>query len=326
MPALPSNVRAGRVAALLLALQTAKGTPISDFSSSVAVRPWTLDAEVDLAALKSDAGGFMTEAKMPTAARHSVPEAAEGGISVEATPASVEWLFRSNWGEYAGFEFQLDTQVPEWLTIGWVESIAAGSTQKFTRIYDAWCHRLRVSAGLVGPVRIDASYAAEQDSDPQDLDALSGITLPGDYTPDQNVFPGRTARLWKDPYGDNVELSLHGIEIAFDQGLHTDWDMMRGLPLVAKRGFPGPTVDISFEAHVGDETWEILDANRAGTKAHYRFLATSLSPVRRFQIDLYDVDFEIEPLGHVGQGYRKFRAAGRAHLDSSGRFVTITLI
>lgn len=326
MPALPSNVRAGRVAALLLALQTAKGTAISDFSAATAIRPWTVAADVDVAALKSDAGGFMTAPVLDTVARHSVPAAAEGQISVEATPASVEWLFRNHWGAYVAWEFELAAQVSEWLTLGWVESTMAGSTQKFARIYDAWCHQLRVSAGLTGAVRLDANYAAEQDSEPQDLDALSGITLPADYTPDMNVFPGRTARLWRDPYGDNQEISLRGIEIVFDQGLLTEWDMMRGLPLVAKRGFPGPTVDISFEARVGDETWEILTANRAGTKAHYRFLATAPAPARRFQIDLYDVDFEIEPLGHEDQGYRMFRANGRAHRDTSGRFVTITLI
>lgn len=327
MPALPSNVRAGRVAALLLALQTAKGTPIGDFSSAaVAIRPWTTQADVDLAALKSDAGGFMTADVLDTVARHSVPAAAEGQISVEATPASIEWLFRNHWGAYAGWEFNLAAQVSEWLTLAWIESTAAGSTQKFARIYDAWVHQLRVSAAMEGPVRIDANYAAEQDSDPQPLNALVGITLPASYTPSQNVFPGRTARLWRDPYGANVEISHQGIEITFDQGLLTEWDMMRGLPLVAKRGFPGPTVDIAFQGHVSDETWAILTANRAETKAHYRFLATAPSPARRFQIDLYDVDFEIEPIGHDGQGARRFRAQGRAHRDSYGRFVTITLI
>lgn len=327
MPALPTNVRAGRVTAILAGLQAAKETAISDFTAGDAGRVWSDAYLDDVGPAKSDPAGWMTSSKMATGARYTRPRPIVGQISAKATPTLLEWLLRSCWGTFAGGQFTYTSYVSEWLTLAWLESVVDGAAGKFHRVYDAWIDSLTLRASIDQPLMIEASYAAEQDEDPEDITALVGVTLPDEpMTPeDLNVFPGRKVRLFRDPLGDNEEISLHSVEVSIDGGLIQEWDMMRGLFLVAKGGFPGPRVNLAFEAHVADETWEVLSAAIAGTKEIYRLVALAQQPQQQLAIDFHEMDFEVEPLGHEGQNCRRFRAVGQAHEDSSGNLAVINL-
>lgn len=323
----PTNVRIGRITALLAGIQSAKGTPVSDFTAGASGRLWT-DAFIDdLGPAKADGGGWMDRPQISTDARHGIDTVTEGRLVAKATPLVLGWLLRSNWGSYAAGAWTLKDQVNEWLTFGWVESILSGATEKLHRLSDAWVHRLTLRAGPYQPLTLEADFAAEVDHDPVTLNALGGITLPGGTMApsDQNIFPGRLVRLFRDPTGANVEISLDTFALTFDQGLGTFWDMCGGKDRVFKAGYPGPRVGIEFSAHVSDETWAILTASRDGTKGRYRMTATSENPTQTLQIDLHEVDFEFEPIGHAGQRYLQFSAVGQAHRDSSDNFVTISL-
>lgn len=323
----PTNVRAGRVTALLLALQAAKGTPVSDFTAGSAGRVWTDRAQDDVSPPKSDAAGWMTQPQLETLGRYSLEDAFQGAFVCKATPSSLEWLLRSNWGPYSSGAWTLAGQVSEWLTLGWVEDVAGGAGRYFHRLYDAWVHKLVLRAGTFNPLSLEAWWAGERDSDPQDLAALAGVTLPGGVMSpaDVNVFPGRLVQLFRDPAGANEEIPVDSVEVTLDQGLGTAWDMMRGVSAVWKTGHPGPRVGIRFEAHVSDETWALITAARAGAKARYRLTARCQQPSKTLQVDFYEVDFKVESLGHDGNDYVRFRAAGQAHLDDSGNFVTISI-
>lgn len=324
----PTKVRAGRATALLAGLQAAKETAVSDFTASTGVgRLWTDIAQDDAAPSKSDPAGWMMVPQLETGGRYSSSRAFAGGLVCKATPKSLEILLRSNWGGFAAGAFTLANQVNEWLSLGWVENAASGATEYFHRIHDAWIHRLTLLSGRGGPILIEAEYAAERDTAPVALNAIGGITLPARpiAVDDQNVFAGRSVRLFRDPTGDNQELDLHSLEVTIDQNLGTRWSMMDGAPMVFKRGFPGPRVTISIEAHVADETWALLSNARAGTKQRFRLQATAVAPAKTLQIDFYEVDFEVQPLGHDGLRYVEFAGVGQAHRDDSGNFVSISL-
>lgn len=323
----PTNVRAGRVTALLVALQAAQGTPVSDFTQANAGRLWTSRVQDDVAPSKSDAGGWMSEPQLETGGRYSESRALAGAFVCKATPYALEWLLRSNWGAYSAGAWTLATVVNEWLTLGWVEDVFGGSGSYLHRVYDAWVHKLVLRAGAFDPLSLEVQWAAERDSAPQDLASLVGITLPVDPMPpiDVNVFPGRLVKLFRDPTGTNEEISLAGIEISIDQGLVGGWDQARQVGQVVKGGFPGPRVEIRFEAHVSNETWALISAARAGTKQRYRLTAECQLPAKTFQMDFYEVDFQVEPIGHDGTQYTRFRAVGQAHRDDSGNFVSLSI-
>lgn len=323
----PTNVRVGRIAALLVGVQTAKGTPVSDFTSGANGRAWSDAYGDDLGPLKSNAGGWMTQPLLETDARYGVGKLAQGSLTAKATPQSLGWFLRSNWGSYSGGVWTLLGQVNEWLSFGWVENVLTGATQYFHRISDAWLHSLTLRATPYDPLTIEAEYAAEVVGTPVALNALGGITLPAaPMNPDDvNVFPGRMVKLFRDPTGANVEIALHSFAITFDQGLGSMWDMAGGKWRVYKVGHPGPRVLVEFTAHVSDETWGILTQSRAGTKERYRITAAAEDPTQTLTIDLYQMDFEFDLVGHAGQRFVQFSAIGQAHRDSDGNFVTIAL-
>lgn len=324
----PTKVRAGRATALLAALQAAKGTAVTNFTAATGVgRLWTDKGQDDASPSKSDPAGWMLLPQLETGARYSASRAIAGTLACKATPKSLEILLRSNWGAFAAGSFSLASQVNEWLSLGWVENVASGASEYFHRIHDAWIHRIRLHGGRRGALLLEAAYAAERDTAPVALNALGGITLPAApiAVDDKNVFAGRQVRLFRDPTGANQEIDLHSIEITLDQNLGTGWDMMAGAPMVFKKGFPGPRVTIRFEAHVADETWTLISNARAGTKQRFRLQASAVSPAKTLQIDFYEVDFEVEPLGHEGRRYVTFAGVGQAHRDGSGNFVSISL-
>lgn len=324
----PTKVRTGRATALLAGLQSAKGTPVSNFTAAAGVgRLWTNRALTDVGPRKSDPAGWMMKPQLETDGRYSSSRALADRLVCKATPKSLEILLRSNWGGLSAGSFTLANQVNEWLSLGWVENITAGATEYFHRIHDAWIHRLKLRATMAGSALLEAEYAAERDTAPTALNALVGITLP--VAPiavdDKNVFAGRQVRLFRDPTGANQELDLHWVEVTLDQNLGTIWSMMDAATAVFKKGFPGPRVTIALRAHVANETWTLLSNARGGTKQRFRLTASAVSPAKTLQIDFYEVDFEVQALGHEGQRYVEFAGVGQAHLDGSGNFVSISL-
>lgn len=321
----PTKVRAGRVTAVLLGLQSAFGTPVSNFTAAGAGRVWSNEAGIDAAVEFTEAGGWMTQPQMEPGAKE--PHARRGVIPIKATPTSLERLLRSNWGPFAAGAFTLASQVNEWLSVGWVESVVGGSTEFFYRQHDAWVHRLTLRASKVGALMAFAEYAAESDADPVALNALGGITLPGApmSVVDKNIFAGRSVRFFRDPAGANVEIDLHSIAVHIDQNLASDWDMMRQLMSVYKAGHPGPRVLVEVFGYVSDETWAILTDARAGTRRRFRLTATAPSPAKTLTIDFYEMDFRVRELGHRGNRYRPFHGRGEAHRSDSGDFVGITM-
>jgi hypothetical protein len=323
----PTNVRVGRLSALLVGVQSAKGTAVSNFTSGSVGRLWSEDVGVDASPLKSDAGEWMDLPQMGTEARHEIPALSEGSIVVKATPTSLNYLLRSNWGSYSGGVWALKQAVSEWLSIGWVESVLTGATEKFIRLWDAFLHRVIFRASPYEALSIEADYAAEQADTPVALDALAGITLP---TPpmavaDKGVFPGRRVRFFRDPAGANVEFDLHSIAVSIDQGIGSHWDMASGVHRVWKSGHPGPRVRVELSAHVSDEAWGLMSRAISGSKDRYRLTAVCELTGQTLQMDFYEMDFEFSPVGHIGQRAVQFAGLGQAHRDGSGNFVTISL-
>ncbi len=322
-----TKVRAGRVAAVFLGLQDAKGTPVSDFTSSQAARVWSNDGRLDPSPVKSDPTGWMTAGQVEAGARYNVEGPNNARLIMKATPAALELLLASNWGELDEGEFTLEAQVGQWLTAALVESVLEDSPQYLYRLHDGLIHRLAIRAEALEPLLLEADYAAESDSEPVALDDLGGITLPAPPMPvtDKNVFPGRLSRLVRDPAGAAEEITFASVEISIDQRLGQEWDQTHGVFEVFKAGFPGPLVRIRAAGHVSAETWAILSNSRAGTKQSFRFTAEAQSPAKTLQIDLHGVDFVVEPHGHVGQKFVPFIGVGQAHLEDDDTFVTITL-
>jgi len=321
--AIASNVRAGRATAFLAAFQPAKGTAVSDFTTAGAIRLWTESAQLPLAR-RYGLEAFMDSDRVPhEGARFRRPEDLTGRAAVLATPESLEWLLRSNYGPFAAGAFSLHTQVADdrWLTLGWVENVAGG-TQNFVRLVDAWFHSLElVAEGPAGRVIALSDFAARS-SLVQALNA-GGVTLPvAPMAPaDLGVFPVYGAQLFRDPTGDNEELRFRQLRLRLDQRLGYEWDMGAFKRDVFKMGKLRATLE--FTSDVGDETWQALSNQRAGTDDRYRVRLTAGASV--FTVDLHNVMLEVEALGHEGLSYAEFRAAGVAARDAGGNFLTVTL-
>jgi len=320
----PTNVRAARVTALLLAFQTAKGTLVSDFTTADAIKVWreavTLPAHREISA-----DAWMDSSLGPgEAARYRRSEKPAGVFRVAATRENLEWLLKSNYGAFSGGTFTLATQVAltRWLTIGWVENVAGG-TQQFVRIRDAWIHKLDfVARGPQDRLEILAHWAGRTSS----VQALNGggITLPASpmQPSDKAVFPVANVQVIRDPSGANVELPIDFARLTLDQRLRHVRDQAEQLYSVSKAGKLHATLEIGSR-RLGDELWTLLSNNRAGTDAQVRFKATVGSSV--LQVDLYNLLLQPHEIGVEGQEVHPFLAAGEATRDSSGNFVTVTL-
>lgn len=320
--AVGTSIRAGRATALLCAVQSAKGTIATNFANSSATRLWTESAFIDAGRKKSQPRWMMQTQCQDTNSRCSLPERPAGHFIVNATPASVEFMLRSNFGGYSSPTFTYASQVNEWLTLGWVEDTASGATQNFVRIKDAWVHTLGINVDALGKMTLRADYAGRSTA-VQALDA-GGITFPTvPMDPaDVNIFAGRDVTFIRDPASANVSLSVHELKLTLSQGLDHRWDMMANLTDVHKSWKIHARVE--FTSRVSAETWAILTNARAGTKQTFRMVATAPSPSKTLTINLYEMDFEVEPLGHEDREYVDFRAVGEAH-KSGSNFVSITL-
>ena len=321
--ALPTNIRAGRAAALLMGVQAAKGTPVSAFNSSDAGLVWSEEYGSDVTRRKSGAEGWMTSELMHQVGRFSIPSAREGFMRLKATPTALEWLLRSNWGSFSGGAFSLAGQVPAWLTLGFIEDAMPNPSGVLHRIYDAWPHTLSLVASLYEPLLVEAIYAAEREQDPESVGSVTHPARPM-FPGDSNLFPGRQVKIYRDPAGDNQEIPYAAASLILEQGVLQEWDMMQQREVVFKGGHPGPRVTIELVGHVADETWRLIYDSRADTKSTYRFQATAEDPATVLEIDLHAVDWEVEEIGHEGQQAKRFRAVGTAHYDGTD-FVDISL-
>lgn len=317
--------RAGRAGRLLASFQSAKGTAVSDFTA--AARVWTEDFALHALKEKTRPGPWMTELFAEHAdSRHSYKGPNRHRLTAQATYQLLDLLLRSNWGPGVAYTLRSQVATTDWLSLGWVENVASGATENLVRSWNAWCHRLALKVEGTGYCHVEAEFASEKVDDAVALNALGGITLPAaPMTPtDQNVFTGRDTTLTRDPLGAAVALRFHELTLTLDQRLVHDWDQMQQVYDVYKGG--KTEVLLEVRGRLGDETWELLKKNRAGTKQRYRLVSTAPAPARTLTVNLYEVDFHgVDEVGHDGQGGTLFRALGRAHRDDSGNFVSITL-
>ena len=320
-----TRIRSGRASQLLLAFQSAKGTIVTNFSS--AAKLWTDLAEIPVGPEKSAIEDDMHTSGPRTGARFSEIDVPAGQVLAIATPESVEYLLRSNFGAFAAGAFTLAEKIAatQFLTIGWVENTASGAAEKFCRVRDAWFGRLEILLDNLGRLVLRGEYGGTVLAEPLALNALGGVTLPtAPMAPaDVNPFTVRSATLVRDPAGLNVSIRIDKLRISLDQGMeHDSDDMAPGSFWIFKSG---PLyADVDVEGVVSDESWAIISDARAGTKRRFRVVASASSPAKTLTMDFYEMDFKVLPLGHEGRDYQRFRAIGRAHVTGSS-FVSIAM-
>src|SRR3990172_711830 len=126
MPQAVTNRRVRRKAAALLAPQSGKGVLVDNFPAASAERLWSRELNVAIDDPKSLPGPWMTELETEgEGARYSIMERTAGKALVMATPKSVEYLLRSNWGPYGAGVLSLASQVSEYFTLAWIEDVAS---------------------------------------------------------------------------------------------------------------------------------------------------------------------------------------------------------
>lgn len=330
MPLVHTNRRVRRKLAPLVAVQSARGVVAGDFTAAGAERLWTREAWVDPDVPKSPPGPWMTELGTEAAAsRYGIADQPRGQIFAVATPKALELLLRSNWGPFAAGAFTLASQISEWMTLGYVEDVTAGSPQNLVRAQDCFFHRLAIEVSRSeGKLHLRASYDGRRNViDP--LDALpGGVVLPAPpmAPADTRAYGVRKAELVREPAGQNASLLYERLEIILDQRVTSEWTQTDKWD-VYKCG--KTKAWIRFDGMATDETWQSITDNRAGTKRHFRLAASTapFTPLSFFQMDFYSVDFELERLGHGDRtdGLIAFRAVGRATKRADGKFVEITL-
>ena len=320
-----TNRRVGRCGRLLASFQSAKGTVVSDFTTSDTVTLWAENVQIPAGRRKSVPGPWMTTGETEnTTSRYSLPENPEGQLLINATEESVEWLLRSNWGQFAGGSFTLATQVNEWLTLAWIEDNQSGATDNLIRIPDVWIHtlELQISEGR-GIMQFLVSYAGADDVLVNALDSLpGGVTLPTApaQPSDFDKFCTASATVVRDPASANVTLNHIEATVTFDQGLRSEWTMTDGWE-VSKRG--KTKAKVNLRANTSDESWVMLTNNRAGTLQRFKITAASdAGTPKTLTMNFYNMDFEVEPLGRTGLDAVEFTGTGQAHTDGTN-FVTI---
>jgi len=323
----PTNVRAGRAAALYAIFQSAMGTPAADLTAAGATRLWTEETAI-WAGPDVQVDAFMDADYGPKDdARYLGEDEPEGTLIVKGTEAALKWLLQSNFGAYAAGAFTLATGISatRWLTLAHVEDrFGAGTvTRRLVRIQDAWIPRLSLEwlGGRQKYLAIRAAYAGRKVL--VQAQNAGGITFPvAPMQPsDKSIFPTANTTLDRDPAGANVSLRFRALRVGLDQGLGKFWDQGSGMFSVYKAGTL--KAEIEFLADYSDESWAIFDPVRAGTPSRYRITSTAEDGTV-LTINLYGVLLKIDPPGQSGQEYSVFRAKGIA-TEVGSDFVTIGL-
>lgn len=330
-----TSVRAGRATRLLLALQSAKGAPVRNFTASgVSVASlWDENAEVDIGKSFSAPGPWMTGFNAEAASgRYEVPRAAQGTITMQAMPtAGLSLLLQNNWGTVASGAYTLTSQVNKWATLCWIEdnSLASATPQNLVLLADAFIHTIELRVESTGKVLVDAHYAAEAEPEVRALDELAtapAITLPASLEPvDHGVLQGRSTTLVRDYGGANQSIPFDRLTLTLNQNLSDfGWDQMRQVARVAKAGKTKTRLQLT--GIVSAQTWAVLSAATAGTKQTYRLTIGGITGSASLTVTMRNVNFEVSPFGKRGQDYVRFQGTGQAHeTNFTGAYVDITL-
>jgi len=318
-----TQVRAGRAAAIFAKAQSAIDTPATSFA--VGNRLWTEDGDIDIGARIPDTdGGMENGSTIDTGVVYIMPDKPAGMIRIKATPASLRTVFDSNFGTFAAGAWTLVSQIPDasWITIALLEDVAGG-TYKIVRLQDAWFHRVAIRC-MPGALILEAEYAAWKQLN-QAANA-GGISVPASpaMPTDLNVFPRAKCTLTRDPAGDNVDIRFSEIRITLDQGLSHGYGMGQSLNEVSKDGPLSARIDLMMDT--SDESWDILLNSLAGTVQRYQFVAiTDDGTPETFTLNLYDLVWDVQPLGHSAKKANVFNGTAEARKDASGNYVSMTL-
>lgn len=329
MPAVPTlnSTRTGRKSAILAAIQSAKGVPTNDFTGASAMRFFLDSGRADVGRIKNDDGGLsMTTAQSDhVSSRYNRPDAPQDTIRAKLTPQSAEFLLRSNWGPFSGGSFTLSSQVNEWLTLAYIESVIGADLQRAFRLQDTFFHRLTIRA-LGDPenneVVAEAEYFARKSFD---AEINSDLVLPpmvqGSAAPaDRDVFAGRNVEL--SIVDDALDLRWSELEIVLDQRGRSEFSMTSNLRTVLKSGKARAT--IGFRGEVNKESMGVLIDARAGTKKQFRVKMTEPVTGKILQFDFFNADFDFESTGPEGLDTVEFQAEAAATVSGSS-FVDIGL-
>lgn len=308
----PTNVRAGRAAAIYAITQSAYGTPATDFTASGATRLWTEDSAIWVGP------DVVTDPYMDDLqddALYLAGDRPQGSFSVIGTYSSLKALLQSNYGTFASGTFTLATGITDtrWLTLAHVEDrFGAGTvTRKVVRLQDCWINRLSFewSATDSKYLLVRAAYAGRKVlSQAQNAGGITFATAPMQPA-DKDLFPSSRVLLRRVVGRENHPLRFRGLRVTIDQGLGYDWDMGTDMYSVYKAG--PCAAQIEFLADWCDETWTLLDLMRAGTKS--KFIIDSPSEGGYdFRLILNGVTLQASPEVIAGQTQGPFRAIGNA--------------
>ena len=323
-----TNRRVGRRARVLMGVQSGLGTLVTDFTAATAITLWTESSSFPIGRGKALPDAWMTEGETENEdSQWEAPDQAADTIVAVATPESVEFFLRSNWGPFAAGSFTLLNRISELMTLALIESNVAGAGEKLIRIGDAWFHRVTLNLSRErGLVLLTGEYAGRSTTE-DDLDALGPITLPAGTMPPSNkqkfIVNNTFGTFIREPSGANVRIRFISLDVVLQQGLNAEYTMTNGW-VVNKRG--KTLAQVTFEASVSDETWELIMKNRAKTPEPFRItLVTPDAPTKTLTIDFESMQFTIEALGFdPGRNFVNFRATSRP-LKSTAGFATITL-
>ena len=311
--ALATNVRSPRQVALLVAIQPTKGTPLLNFSAATVA--FSTAPEIPISPEKSEEEKWMAETLASAATdTFNTGDQPEGRIVAPATPAVLDLLLRSNWGNKTGNDYNLKSQINEWLTLAWVEWTAAGNIGKVVRIQDVWVPKLHIHVPYPGGfIRLSGEFRGRKIL--PDTKGSGGVTLPASFANERNPFTiGDDTTFIKDPAGALVDLRLRELNITLDQNPAPHrWDMGDLMHDVYKAG--PAQVRVDFRAEVADEGWSLIQDSRDDVKHQFEFTATTENPIKTLTLTMNKLGFKFKELGHSGKAMREIQGSGRALLD-----------
>ena len=312
-----TNVRTGRSQAVMIAAQGARGTAATSFST----RLWTDAAEVEPGRIKNIDGGrsMTTFGGDFIDSRYSMPDLKEGVVTAKATPESLDFLLRSNWGTPAAGVYALAPVVQTWYTLAYVEHTDAGPAQNMIRIQDAFFHRLELTVADMGAALVRASYLGRASLVGVNA-GLPAMTHGSPAPADTNVFTMREAEFRRVSPATNLRFS--SCVVTLDQRAIRG-NSMTGGPKVDKGGKTAAVFEVRCEAN--DENWALLTNARASTKETLRLTISAPSPAKVLTLDLKNLDFDFKPVGHDGRRVKEFSAVGEATVGADGSFVSISI-
>lgn len=321
-----TNPRPGRTWRTLLAAQSAKGTPVSNFTT--ATQTWATMTDVQYGNDQIEPDWWMTTANADhVRSRYNVKNLGGGQIEGHATPALASILLQSLFGPYAANSFTLVGYVNKWLSLALIEdkTLTNGSL-RLVRPNDALIHELMVSVDSTGYCELRAAYAAEA-TDTTTLNNLAalGVTLPAApmESVDHNVFAGRAATLRRDPAGANVAVPFDQLSLLLSVNLDGFWDQMGRRTRAVRRG--PLTTSLIMTSRAGDESWQLALDSAAGTSQTYALTLTDAPSGHALTFTLYGMTFNVSRFGVKDQEYPPMVARGMATQNLSGNFVGITL-